>query len=187
MIPRFARSLLLVVVATRALAQTSTSPTPAGESNPAGRGIWLELGAGVGKAAGKTGDAAVSASLAWQQRQRLLSVRGDAVSTSWSSSIAQVALLLGRATIRSDARFASASLGLGFVHSDACVTNCGLFSSGPSVHSADDAIGATAVVNAAIRAGHRGGVGIGVSAFANVNSISSFAGATVSVSAGRWR
>ena len=187
MITRFIRSVLLIIVATRAFAQAPTPPTPADQIKSTIRGTWLELGAGVGKATGKKGDAAGSAVLAWQERQLLLSLRGDAVSTSWSSSITQVGLLLGRATTRSDARFAAAALGVGFVHADACISNCGLFSTGPSVHSGDNAIGATAVVNAAIRAGHRGGVGIGVTAFANANSVSSFAGATVSLSAGRWR
>jgi hypothetical protein len=149
--------------------------------------LWLELGAGVGKSASAKGNAAVSGAVEWQRGHGLWSVRGDAVSTSWSSSVAQVALLLGRATVDSNARFGGASAGLGFVHSTACIRNCGLFSSGPATQTARDGLGVSVAVTGALRAGRRGGVGIGITPFANINSLSSFVGVSVGVSGGRWR
>jgi len=183
MTPRVALSLTFFIpflIANSVRAQTG-SPT-----NRAA-GFWLELGAGVGKAASTSGNAAVSGGLDWQRGTQLVSLRGDAVSTSWSSSVAQVALLLGRATDRQRSRFGAASAGLAFVRSAECIRNCGILSSGPADQQTHSGVGAAGAITGAIRAGNRGGIGIGITAFANVNSLSSFAGATVTLSGGRWR
>ena len=176
---------LFLFVGTNASAQGAGAAIPGSESE--GPGMWFELGAGVGKAAGAAGNAALSASVDWRNAKLLVSGRGDALSTSWSSSVAQIGLLAGRASTRPDGRFASASAGVGFVHADQCVTNCGLLSTGAATHESRDGVGVSLAMQGALRAGHRAGVGIGIAAFGNVNSISSFAGVTLTLSGGRWR
>jgi hypothetical protein len=55
------------------------------------------------------------------------------------------------------------------------------------VKSARDGIGVSLAAKTALRAGRSGGVGIGLTAFGNINSLSSFGGVTLSISGGRWR
>jgi len=189
-IKRFSCSLaLLAAIATHALGQAPVPPE-AVVPHTIGvdlRGFWIELGAGVGKAADANGDADVSASIEWQQGSTLLSVRGDGVSTGWSSAVGQLAFLVGRASTKSGGRFGAASAGVAFTQSSVCITNCGIFSSGPSTKETHNTIGLAGVVKGALRSGSRGGVGIGVSLFANVNSVASFGGLALSLSGGRWR
>jgi hypothetical protein len=150
-------------------------------------GFWIELGAGVGKSVNADGNADVSASVEWQQGSTLLSVRGDGVSTGFSSALGQLAFMVGRASTETGGRFTAASAGIAFTQSSVCVTNCGLFSDGKTARETRNTIGLTGALKGALRGGSRGGVGIGLTMFVNVNSISSFGGVAVSLSGGRWR
>jgi hypothetical protein len=180
MISRFAQSLVLFVLVTAsARAQASSQPSET-------HGFWVELGAGVGKSSSAQGNAALSADMSLQRGHQLWSVRGDAVSTSWSSGVAQVGLLFGRASVIPKGRFGGVSAGIAFVQSATCIRNCGLLSSGPATHETRDGVGVSAAATGAIRTGTRGGVGIGITAFGNVNSLSSFVGINVGISGGRW-
>ncbi len=185
-------SYSLVLLATMAAHAIAQAPVPAGAVVPRTigvdlRGFWIELGAGVGKALNAQGGADVSASVDWQQGSRLWSVRGDGVSTGWSSGVGQVALMLGRATTTSGHQFGAASAGIAFAQTSVCLSNCGLFSSGNALQETHNTVGAAVALKGALRAGGRGGVGIGATAFGNVNSESSFMGIAVTLSGGRWR
>ena len=190
MIHRFSSgAALLATIAMRASAQT---PVPATSTEhratvPVTKAVWIELGAGVGKSLDADCDGAISASVDWQEGARLLSVRGDGVATGWSSAVGQFALLLGRASTRSDGRFAAASAGIAFTQATVCIRSCGLFNEGNPVRDTRNTIGVVGALKGALRAGSRGGVGIGLTMFVNANSVSSFGGLALSLSAGRWR
>ena len=189
-IQRFSCSLLLLV--TIAAHATAQSPVPAGAVVPRIidvdlHGFWIELGGGVGKPLNAKGGANVSASFDWQQGSRLWSVRGDGLSTGWSSGVGQLALMIGRATTTSGHQFGAASAGIALTQSSVCLSNCGLFSSGGVVKETHQTLGAVVALNRALRAGSKSGFGIGATAFGNVNSESSFMGIAVMFSAGHWR
>jgi hypothetical protein len=189
-IQRLSCSLVLIAaIAAHAIAQ---NPVLAGAVVPRTidvglHGFWIELGAGVGKSVDAGGNADVSASLEWQQGTTLLSVRGDGVSTGFSSALGQLAFMVGKASTETGGRFTAASAGIAFTQSSVCITNCGLFSDGNTARKTRNTIGATGALKGALRGGSRGGVGIGLTMFVNVNSISSFGGVAVSLSGGRWR
>jgi hypothetical protein len=151
-------------------------------------GAWLEVGAGGGVVQSDHGTAALAASGHLQMNRVLWSARWDGVVTGWSSDVDQFALLLGLATRRSDARFASLSIGAGFVQAQLCDHGCGLLSTPAETQKhTESAVGIAFAAQTALRAGNQGGVGIGLVSAGNINSLSSFATLGLTVSVGRWR
>jgi hypothetical protein len=172
-------------VAHAQVASADTSARPSSDDRP---GFWLELGVGGGLVDSTGAGVAVFAGARLQQRRMLWSVRWDGVADGWSSDVAQLALLVGVATTRSDARFASVSAGVGYVSQTICDRSCGFLSNASQriTHGAHS-VGVTIAAETSLRAGHSGGVGIGLTSAANINTASSFVAAGLSVSFGRWR
>lgn len=169
-------------------AQVAPADTSTGLSSDRRAGFWLELGVGAGLPDSAGAGVAAFAGAHLQRQRMLWSVRWDGVADGWSSDVAQLALLLGVATMRSDARFAAISAGVGFVSQTICDRACGLLSDSRQrlTHRANS-VGVTIAAETSLRAGHQGGVGIGLTSAANINASASFVAAGLTVSFGRWR
>ena len=184
------QSALLVT----ALTVCAVSQTPAASSRQSGSsvdarplGMWFQFGAGVGDSRSQSGGAALSASGNVQVNRVVWTARLDGVFPNvGSSNVTQLAALIG-VTTRRDARFASASVGVAYVGRKTCVSGCGLLSDLGETSYNQSTTGLAFAAETALRAGDQVGVGIGLTSFANLNSLSSFVGIGLSFSLGQWR
>ena len=181
----------LSIAAARAGAQTTDSTSSArlsGSTMPrALNGLWASIGVGAGGAANNGGGLLVGLSLHMQQDKSLWSLRWDGLATGWDSDVQQFSLVFGRGTSEASSRFLSGSVGLGYVASTSCRGDCGLLGFTPDTTHTTNTIGLSLAGEMAIRAGARGGVGIGLTSVASINPKASFVAVGLSLSGGRWR
>jgi hypothetical protein len=139
---------------------------------PSADRFWLSGGVG----AGTVGEAGVSfaVDLAYQRGAHLLAVRGTAVLAGYeiSDSAGEIGFVYGRASTGPVAGHRAATIGLSLVELD--LPGIGLR------HAIGLPVAAEASINAPI-------VGLGLRAFASLNSVQSFAGLIVILKLGRLR
>jgi len=157
------------------------------------RGLWIagSLGAAGTRSLIYEGEPSVGVGLDLQRGPWLASVRRQAVGVGLGTfELRALSLLGGRATESRGVWYSSLAIGVSGVEERLCTAGCGLLSDTDTPRTLGPAqwgIGVVLAGDAALRFGHVGGAGFGLTGYANLNTAKSFAGVGLELLVGRWR
>ena len=152
------------------------------------RGEWVAASLGAATYRIRHGDGAVvlTGDVNVQRGPWLTTLRGQFLDDFGETRA--VSLLLGRATTSSSVGFASASGGVTALARRPCVAGCELFGDvGTELGPLRGGVGVMFAGNAALRVGRAGGASIGLTGYADFNTLKSSAGIGLEIGVGGWR
>lgn len=172
------------------LAAQATPPDSSSHVSPEHsiQGEWVAASLGAATYRIRHGDGALvlTGDVNVQHGPRLTTVRGQFLDDFGETGA--VSVLLGRATTSTSVGFASVSGGVTALARRPCIAGCELLGDvGTELGPSRGGAGVMVAGDAALRVGRVGGAGIGLTAYADFNTLKSYAGIGLELAFGAWR